>query len=65
MNEAKFRVSRTNRPRCPVHDRLLRVETSRRQVAYCYCPENGCTASAKAQRFPVEAKRVVAVTAQR
>jgi hypothetical protein len=63
MSEAKFRVSRTNRPRCDEHDRLLQVQTSRGPVAYAYCPV--CGKSAKVVRHPVQAKLAVTVTAQR
>jgi hypothetical protein len=58
MSEVKFQVSRRNRPRCPVHDRLLTIQTSRGPVGYGYCSVPGCKCSAKVVRFPIEAKRV-------
>lgn len=45
-----YAVSRTNRPKCPEHGKLLRVESSVRQVAYCYCSQPGCRHSAKVLR---------------
>ena len=58
MNEVRYQVSRTNRPRCKQHDRLLQVQTSRGPVGYVYCSVPGCKESAKVVRFPIEARRV-------
>lgn len=52
-----WQVVQANRPTCPVHGHKLRVETSIRQVGYCYCREAGCRHSAKVIRKPVGGSR--------
>lgn len=49
-----YAVSRTNRPRCPEHGKLLRCESSIGTVGYCYCPEANCRHSAKVLRTKIQ-----------
>ncbi len=46
----KYKSGKENRPRCPVHGVLMRVESSKGPVAYVYCPVDGCCESAKCIR---------------
>ena len=46
----RYRARKDNRPRCPVHDVLMRVESSKGPVGYVYCPVDGCGKSAKCIR---------------
>lgn len=46
----KYKSGKENRPRCPVHGVLMRVESSKGPVGYVYCPVDGCCESAKCIR---------------
>lgn len=46
----KYKSRKENRPRCPVHGVLMRVESSKGPVGYVYCPVDGCWESAKCIR---------------
>lgn len=45
-----YRVAKQPRPKCPVHGRLMRVESSKGPVGYVYCPVAECGESAKVLR---------------
>ena len=46
----RYKARKDNRPRCPVHGVLMRVESSKGPVGYVYCPVDGCCKSAKCIR---------------
>jgi hypothetical protein len=50
----KYKSPRDQRPHCPVHGCLMRVESSRGPIAYSYCPRQGCSHRAKLVRSPVK-----------
>jgi hypothetical protein len=45
-----YRVAKQQRPRCPLHGCLMRVESSKGPVGYAYCPVDGCCQAAKVIR---------------
>ena len=49
----KYQTPRKSRPVCPRHGCLLRVESSKGVIGYCYCPRPGCSHSAKVVRQKV------------
>jgi hypothetical protein len=58
-SDIKYQSPRTGRPRCQEHGKLLRVETSRGRIGYCYCSVTNCKSAAKVIRRPVAGSKAV------